>query len=406
MKSSPTPPQPSVHNAEIIIIGGGLGGLVLANALGASGMRVLLVDDQPSLARPSDSRTTALSRSSWHALTHWGVMIRTVQKAACPIMRIRVADRDLPPPLDFDAHDVGGEPLGWIVDNATLRTALCHAIDQRTNVQILSRLSVVALTPDDACMRVTCADGRVLTAALIAGVDGRGSPSRTMMGIETFVRSYHQTAIVCTVRHPFPHHNTAVENFRTSGPLATLPMTGSRSSIVWCESPETAAYLATLSERAILAILAERVGDWLGKPLKLDSKLSMWPLTLVRARRLIGTRGVLISDAAHGIHPIAGQGLNLGIRDMISLAATLTHARALGLDLGSPHVLAHYERSRRADVGTFVMAMDQLVHIFGSTFPLVRAGRRLGLGIIGRVPPLKRALMRAAMGSNSSVFLA
>jgi hypothetical protein len=236
-----------------------------------------------------------------------------------------------------------------------------------------------------------------MRARLVAAADGRESPLRRAAGIQTIEWRYPQTGIVTTVRHQRPHNGIAVEHFMRAGPFAILPMTENRSSIVWTERGELAPRLVALSDAAFAAELAARFGDFLGPVEPLGPRWT-YPLTLLLAERYVATRLALVGEAAHTIHPIAGQGLNLGIRDVAALAELVIDARRLGLDIGDESVLVCYQQWRRFDALALVAVTDGLNRLFSNSLPLVQLARDIGLAAVNRLPPLKRLLMRDAMG--------
>ena len=240
-------------------------------------------------------------------------------------------------------------------------------------------------------------DGRQIRARLVAAADGRESPLRRAAGIRTVEWRYPQTGIVTTVRHQRPHNGIAVEHFMRAGPFAILPMTGNRSSIVWTERAELAPRLVALSDAAFSAELAARFGDFLGTVEPIGPRWT-YPLTLLLAERYVATRLALVGEAAHTIHPIAGQGLNLGIRDVAALAELVIDARRLGLDIGDESVLLRYQQWRRFDALALVAVTDGLNRLFSNSLPPVQLARDVGLAAVNRFPPLKRLLMRDAMG--------
>lgn len=388
-------------DAEVIIIGGGLAGLTLAASLGAAGIDVICLErEEPArMKAPAfDGRTTAVAGGPKKVLENCGVW-EYLAPDACPILSIHVADQDSPPALDFHHHEIGDEPFGWIVENGALRRALQKRIAAlKPHVRVVAPAHMKSIACDGAGpARVTLTDGRILTCQLIVGADGRRSETRAQAGIKAYGWDYGQTAIVCTVRHEIPHDNIAVENFLPNGPLATLPLTKQRSSIVWSEKSATANFLMALDEKAFTQELQSRVGAWLGA-IKIEGKRFAYPLNLKHARRYTATRLALVNEAAHGIHPIAGQGLNIGMRDIAALSAELTRAARLGLDLGHPEILRRYEKARKFDTGTMVLGMDLLVRLFSNASPSLEAARRFGLGAVGLMPPVRRFFMRTAVG--------
>ncbi len=389
----------AVMESELAIAGGGLSGLSLAIACAGAGIKTVVIDrDDPAamLAAPYDGRTTAVAYGSQQVLSGIGVW-RTLAAQAEPIREIRVADGDSPLFLHYDHRDLGTEPLGYIVENRLLRRALFARARELDALTILAPLGVEARDENAASTSLRLSDGRVVRAALVIGADGRNSPLREAAGIKIYYKAYRQTAIVCTVRHEIPHRGTAVEHFRNAGPFAILPMKGERSSIVWTERSADASALLALDEESFTAELARRFGDHLGA-LEIEGGRWSYPLTLLHAERYTAPRLALIGDAAHVIHPIAGQGWNLGVRDIAALAELLVDAARLGMDLGGGLLLERYERWRRIDNLTLTAVTDGLNRLFSNTLPPVRLVRDLGLAAIDRAPRTKRFLMRHAMG--------
>ncbi len=385
-----------VHaKADVAVVGGGLGGSILAAALGSEGVSVVCLERNAAPDTAKDYRTTAIARGPKRFLQECGIWGLLEAKAACPIRRIRVEDRGLPPALEFLSDDTSDEPFGWIVDNSALRDAIGRRLKGLRGVKTEFSAEVDDIETSSGAARAVLKDGRVIEASLIVAADGRNSRCRDLAGIKSYGWDYGQTAIVCAVSHSKPHENTAVESFHPHGPLATLPLFGNRSSIVWCEDSATAKKLMGMDPQAFGSELQERAGRWLGR-VKLEGKRQAWPLNLRRARKYTACRMALVSEAAHGIHPIAGQGLNLGMRDMKSLAREVAAAKALGLDAGSDEVLRRYERSRKFDNGTMVLGMDALVRLFSSEIPMLGIARRAGLGAVAALPPLKRFFANVA----------
>jgi 2-octaprenyl-6-methoxyphenol hydroxylase len=384
---------------DVIIVGGGPAGLTLAACLGTAGFSVLCIEREARRTAGQiaqrDSRTTALSYSSMHILEACGVWSR-LQKEACPILDIRVADRSSPLFLDFGHREVGDHPFGWIVENHIFHDALQKRVRELRSVRLMPG-NMERLETDDAAARVILGDGRAFTASLVIGADGRQSACRTQVGIPSYGWKYGQTAIVCMIAHDKPHRNVAVEHFLPGGPLATLPMTKQRSSIVWTEKPAAAAALMKMSGEDFTAALQERVEDWLGV-IRLMSRRFAHPLSLQHAEHYTARRFALIGDAAHGIHPIAGQGFNLGMGDIGALADELTHAACLGLDPGNETALRRYESRRKFANGNMTLMTDVLDRLFSNSIPPIEAARRYGLGMVQHLPPLRRFFMRTAMG--------
>lgn len=380
-------------------MGGGLTGLTLAIACAEAGIDTVVVDrEDPAtmLAAPYDGRTTALAYGSQQVLAGIGLWPHLAAEAE-PILEIRVADAGAPLFLHYDHREVGDHPLGWIVENRALRRALFARARELPALLHLAPLAVEAVSYAGSGAVAQLGDGRRVRAGLVAACDGRGSPLREAAGIKVLTWKYRQTGIVCTVRHEAPHRGVAVEHFLAAGPFAILPMTGNRSSIVWTEDAALAPRLMALDDAGFLAELGRRFGDFLGA-LALEGPRWSYPLSLLHASRYTAPRLALLGEAAHVIHPIAGQGLNLGIRDIAALAELAVDARRLGLDIDRPEVLERYERWRRFDTVLLAAVTDGLNRLFSNRIaPLVLA-RDIGLAAVDRLPPLKRFFMRHAMG--------
>jgi len=394
------PPDPAAPlKADLAIVGGGLNGLTLGIALAGAGLRVAVIDREAparTMAPNFDGRTSAIAYGSKRVLAAIGVWDRIADQAE-PILEIRVADDNAPLFLHYDHREVGDEPLGWIVENRALRVALNARAAELPTLQHLAPATVAATRREAGAAFVELADGRVLRAELIVAADGKNSPLREAAGIKSLTWSYPQTGIVATVRHERPHRGVAVEHFLPAGPFAILPMRGNRSSIVWTERVDRAPAILALDDAAFLAELASRFGDFLGA-LELEGPRFSYPLAFLHAGRMIAPRLALVGDAAHAIHPIAGQGLNLGIRDSAALAECLIDGRRVGLDLGDATVLARYERWRRFDSTLLAATTDGLNRLFSNAVPPVKLARDAGLAAVGRMPPVKRFFMRHAMG--------
>jgi 2-octaprenyl-6-methoxyphenol hydroxylase len=384
---------------ELIVVGGGLTGLTLAIACADAGLEVAVVDrEDPAtiVAEPFDGRTTAVAYGSMQVLDGIGLW-PLLAKSAEPILEIRVADAASSLFLHYDHRDIGSAPLGHIIENRALRRALLERARTWHSLRHLAPLAVERVERRPEAAVAYLADGQVLRGELVAACDGRASPLRRAAGIKTIAWDYPQVSIVCTVRHELPHRGVAVEHFLPGGPFAILPMTGQRSSIVWTERAALAPSLLALDEPGFANELRRRFGDFLGAVEVVGPRWS-YPLSLLHAQRYTAPRLALVGDAAHVIHPIAGQGLNLGIRDGAALAELVVDARRLGLDIAQGEVLARYERWRRFDNLTLAAVTDGLNRLFSNAVPPVRLARDVGLAIVDRLPPLKRLLMRHAMG--------
>ncbi|HEV2100655.1 MAG TPA: UbiH/UbiF/VisC/COQ6 family ubiquinone biosynthesis hydroxylase [Stellaceae bacterium] len=396
-------------DAELLIAGGGLNGLLLGIACAGAGLDVALVDreDPAAMIEPGfDGRSSAIAYGSQQVLSALGLW-PSIAAEAEPIREIRVADDNAPLFLHYDHRELGTDaPLGWIVENRVLRRTLIAKARSLPTLAFFAPIEVAAVETAAVAAEAALADGRRLTARLIAAADGAGSPLRRAAGIHTVEWRYPQTAIVTTVRHERPHGGIAVEHFLPAGPFAILPMTDDlmqapgrrgRSSIVWTERTERTGRLVALPDAAFAAELASRFGDFLGAIEPVGPRWS-YPVGLMLAERYTDRRLALVGEAAHVIHPIAGQGLNLGIRDVAALAEIIIDARRLGLDIGDDALLLRYQQWRRLDALLLAAVTDGLNRLFSNTITPLRLVRDLGLAAVDRLPPLKRFLMRDAMG--------
>ncbi len=389
-----------VDDVELLIAGGGLNGMALAIACAAAGLSVMLVDRQDLSAMLDDGfdgRTSAIAYGSKLILDGIGVWPELAGEAE-PIREIRVADDDSPLFLHYDHRELGeAVPLGYIVENRVLRRVLLDRARRLAGLRLVSPRAVAQAVPARGGMVAALGGGETVRARLVAAADGKESPLRRAAGIATLEWRYDQVGIVVTVAHERPHAGIAVEHFLPAGPFAILPMTGNRSSIVWTEAKDLAPRLLALPEAEFAAELAARFGDFLGALEPVGPRWT-YPLALMQAESYIAPRLALVGEAAHVIHPIAGQGLNLGLRDVAALAELIVDARRLGLDIGAPEVLTEYQRWRRADAVVLAAVTDGLNRLFSTTLPAVKLVRGLGLAAVNRLPPLKRLLMRHAMG--------
>lgn len=392
-------PAGAADRHDVIILGGGLVGASLAIALGQAGLRCALIDrDTPADQRQDafDGRGSAVSLASKRVLAGLGIWDSIEEKG--PILDIRVSDGPSRLFLHYDHRTVGDEPMGWIIENRFLRRALHKIVAQTPNVDWLAPAAAAGFERGPGWVGLTLTDGRRLTAPLLVGAEGRKSQVRDWAGISVRRVDYRQTGIVCAVEHEKPHNGIAHERFLPIGPLALLPLEHpNRSSVVWTEDPAKVADFLALSDEDFAFEIERRFGPWLGK-LSMVGPRWNYPLTALMANSFSGDRIALAGDSAHGVHPIAGQGVNLGWRDVAALAELLIEAARTGSDLGSPALLKRYDAWRRPDCVGMLAATDVLNRLFATDFPPVRLARDLGLAAVNRVEPLKRVLIRHAMG--------
>ena len=397
-----------MDRADVIIFGGGLVGLALASALDSSGVSAIVVDPaDPAPRRDSafDGRTSAVSSSSMRMLQAIGVADHLAQPG-CPIRRIAVADGLDPGGLHFDSDD--DEPLGFMHENRQLRTALHARAEAGKNSWLMWKSEVASVDRGEAAVIVSLADGRKLTAPLLVGADGRSSPSREAAGINVARWKYDHQAIVSVIRHERPHDHVAYEIFYPSGPFALLPMNddsaGHRSAIVWSVPNDDAAGWLSLADEDFAAEAQAAMGGFLGKVAMLAPR-SSFPLGFHHAAQITANRLALVGDAAHAIHPIAGQGLNLGFRDVAALAQVLVEGARLGLDLGDRQLLDRYQRWRSLDSLSVAFATDTLTRLYGVPGKTASVVRRFGMGLVGKISPLRNRLMNEARGTSGDLPL-
>jgi 2-octaprenyl-6-methoxyphenol hydroxylase len=391
-------------DTDIVIVGGGLNGPILAIGLSQAGLKVTVIDALTAKIRKNasfDGRSYAVALTSQRLLKNLGLW-DAVQPDAQPMLEIKVSDGRAgegasPFFMHFDHAEIEEGPMGYMVQDRYLRRTLLDAMANQDAVTHLSGQTVIAQTPDAGGVTVTLASGKTIRARALIGCDGRGSGTATRAGIKRNGWAYGQTALVCAIEHEKPHNGIAHQFFMPSGPLAILPLTGNRSSIVWSETEDTAKAFNTLSDEDYLSVLRPRFGDFLGE-FKLAGARYTYPLSLSMTQTLIADRVALVGDAAHGVHPIAGQGLNAGMRDIAALVQVITEAVQRGEDIGSENVLHRYEEWRRFDNAALGMATDAINRLFSNDNPLLRLGRDLGMGIVNAVPRLRRGFIREAAG--------
>lgn len=400
--------QGMAHDSDILIVGGGLNGPCLALALSQAGLTSTVIDALPVDIRDDrrfDGRSYALALASARLLQAIGVW-DDVKANAQPMLEIKASDGragEGPAPffLHFDHAEIEEGPMGYMLEDRFLRHVLLARMETDPNVTHLPNARVVAQDSTGPAS-VTLEDGRSLTGRLLVGADGRQSGTCARAGIKRQGWDYGQTALVCSLTHDLPHNGIAHQFFMPAGPLAILPLPGNRCSIVWSETHARADEINALDDEAYLDVLRPRFGDFLGQ-IALDGNRFTYPLNLTIAERFVADRLALVGDAAHGVHPIAGQGLNLGLRDVGALAEVLTDAKRRGEDLASLLVLDRYQRWRRFDTATLAASTDLINKLFSNDNPLLRLGRDLGMGMINAFPAARRSFIREAAGLTGDV---
>ncbi|MCA0199328.1 MAG: UbiH/UbiF/VisC/COQ6 family ubiquinone biosynthesis hydroxylase [Proteobacteria bacterium] len=397
------------ERVDVAIVGAGLVGGTLAVALAAHGVKTAVVDqlDPGTMThRRFDGRASAVAASGQRLLSAIGIWPHVAGRSE-PIREIRVSDDNAPLFLHYAYSDVGDEFLGNMAENRHLHEATFTRMKElEGNLRLIAPATVshMSETADAATLHLD--GGRAIKASLIVTAEGRVSKLRAAAKIPVTGWRYPQIAIVATIGHEKPHNGIAHECFLPAGPFAILPLPDDagvhRASLVWTERADAAAAYLALNDAQFLSEIDERVGGFLGRLSLIGPRFS-YPLGLQFAQTYTKGRLVLVGDAAHGIHPIAGQGLNLGYRDVAALTEVIVDARKLGLDIANPDALGRYERWRRADNLMMAGVTDVLNRLFSNDVAPIKAARDVGLALVNRVPPLKRAFMRHAMGTTGDL---
>lgn len=392
-----------MESCDAVIVGGGLNGCCMALALADAGLSATVVDPLPDEIRADpafDGRGYALALASQRLLAALGLWPALAESSE-PILRIKVTDGragegSSPFPMEFDHAEIEEGPMGYMVEDRILRPALLTAMADRPRAARI-RGRVVDHAVDEAGVRIALSDGAELKSAVLVGADGALSPTAARAGIRRTGWSYGQTALVCAIAHERSHGSAAYQHFMPPGPLAILPLPGDRASLVWTESDAEAARIHAMDDDGYLAALRPRIGGFLGG-FALAGDRHAYGLELSLANAFAAPRVALIGDAAHRVHPIAGQGLNAGLKDVAALAEVLAHARRRGEDIGRLEVLERYQRWRRFDVATLAFATDAFNRLFSNDNVLLRAARDLGMGFVNAAPMLRRGFIREAAG--------
>lgn len=393
---------------DLVILGGGLVGMTLALAAASKGISAHVVDraDPAELTAVGfDGRASAISTASWNLFGNIG-LADALEPFACPIERIAVSDQLKPGQIDFVPEPHEGS-LGRMFENRRLRLALFEAAERQPLIAFHPRAEVIGRERGAHAVAVQLGDGRTLTGSLMVAAEGRRSPTREEAGLPLAQWDYSHRAIVTGLIHDAPHGGTAWEIFYPAGPFALLPMRDDeagqhRSALVWTVAEKDAAGTLKLGDRAFLAEVNKRMGGVLGTATAVGSRAS-YPLSFQHTARMVSDRLALVGDAAHGIHPIAGQGLNLGLRDVGALVEVIADGMRLGLEPGDAQLLARYERWRSLDSMSVALATDGLTWLFGVPGKAASAVRRFGMSGVQRLSPLKHWFMDEARGVSGAL---
>ena len=392
------------HDCDIAIVGGGFNGPALALAAAQVGLRVIVLDATSHKLRKNakfDGRAYALALASKRLMAAVGVWENVAQDAE-PMLNIRVSDGHAgvgasPFFMDFDHAELEEGPMGYMVEDRHLRYALQAAMQTSPLIEYRLATRVTGQSTGPEGVTLSLANNQKITTRLLVGADGRQSGTAARAGITYTGWQYGQTALVCAVEHDRPHGGVAHQFFMPAGPMAVLPLSARRSTVVWSEKTDSAAVIKTLDDAAFLDVLRPRFGDFLGDIALTGGRFS-YPLGMMIAKSYIAPNVALIGDAAHGVHPIAGQGLNAGLRDVAALIQVLSEAKQRGEDFASQPVLARYQLWRRFDATALAVATDGFNRLFSNDNPILRLGRDLGMGMLNAMPKVRRGILREAAG--------
>ena len=400
------------QTSDVLIVGAGLAGLAqacaLADALGDEAAITVVdrTDVATAAAKPADPRAYAVSAGSKHVLDRLGAW-DAVAPHAQPVTGIDITDSSLqdafrPRLLGYDNRLETGEPGTYVVREAHVRTALMQAVERRQGIRVHGGCEVASVEVTGPMAHLGLRDGARLAAPLLIAADGRKSAVRERVGLKVVSWDYAQIGIVTIVKLDKPHQGRAVQHFLPAGPFAILPLPDDHACITWSEEARSGAEIMAMPAEDFHRELALRFGHRLGD-FEIVAPRASWPLSMHLARGMVTSRVALVSDAAHGVHPIAGQGLNLGLRDVAALTEVVADAARVGLDIGALDVLQRYERWRRADSAMSAMTFDALNRLFSSDWSLVRTVRDAGLGLVDRMPQLKQFFVAEAAGLTGEV---
>lgn len=387
-------------NTEIIIIGAGLTGLTLGCSLAKEGFNIVIIDKQDPkifLAKSYDRRSSAISYGSSLILKNIGLW-ENVENNAGEILDIRVTDSNSLMHLHYNHKLVGNNPMGYMLENSIMIKQFLDHLESLKNITFLSKSTLKDIMIDKYKATVILDNGTEITSKLVFAADGTNSCVRKKAGIEVYSKNYEQSGIVCTLKHEIHHNHIAQERFLASGPFAILPLKdGYHSSLVWTEKSSLASIFMKMPKKEFMHHLKERFSDYLGE-LSIVGKCLSYPIELKLARKYASERLILIGNAAHTIHPIAGQGFNLALRDIENITKLISKNNSLGLDIANKSLLNKYESIRKYDVITMAAVTDFLNQLFICQSPYIKLIRRFGLATVNKIPNLKKLLIKHAMG--------
>ena len=397
------------NDTDIIIVGGGLIGSALAIALSSIGFDVTVVDRQSNKLTKSqnfDGRAYALSHASIRMLKVLGIW-NYFKENAQPILDIKVSDGRVGEGasdwfLHFDHQELEEGPMGHLIEDRYIREALKTDIEMSKQIKYIYNAEVISQNVKDTGVSLNLSDGQVLRTQLLVGCDGRNSKIAHWSNISHVGWNYNQTALVCALSHEKQHFGVAHQFFNPAGPLAILPLKGNKSSIVWTETKDRAKHINDMCDEDYLNALSPVIGDFLGSINLVGDRFS-YPLGLSLADSFIAKRTVLVGDSAHGIHPLAGQGLNLGLKDIAALTEVLALAKRRGESFSSKQVLERYQKWRRFDTSAMAVATDSINKLFSNDNIILRSMRDVGLGSVNATPHLRRSFMRHAAGLSGDL---
>ncbi|MDG1287098.1 MAG: UbiH/UbiF/VisC/COQ6 family ubiquinone biosynthesis hydroxylase [Rickettsiales bacterium] len=393
-----------VKRFDVAIVGAGMTGLALAVALGRQDISTVIIDkaDLTQQQLPEfDGRVSAISLGSQRILQNIGVWDAMFAHAE-PIKDICVHEAGGFGQVHYDHRNAGNEPMGHIIENRHTRTALLAEVKKHQSVTVMAPDLLQETARVEGGVTLTLESGDSVQASLLVAADGKFSRLRQWAEIDVIERDYKQTAIVATISHEKPHKGVALERFFANGPFAVLPMQGNRASLVWVEPTATAKAICALPAQEVLVYLKDKLQSYLGE-VKLETRLWSYPLTAVLAKEYTADRFALLGDAAHGMHPIAGQGVNLGFRDVAVLEEVIVQALAAGEDIGSAGVLARYQKWRRFDATAMLAATDGLNSLFSNSSTILSLARNTGFALVNQWPSLRDSFMRHAMGTEGDL---